>query len=354
VSIPPRVHIFNNIHASHEASGAEAYYGASSNISLLLHIDDHLHDRARPRNSADPRDMGDRDGTEGIKRYNYQAIAFNTLPRPPRSVTHYLSMNHGAAKRFLRIFLTSAIHRMPFLEPEKLCASLDQLYRQGAETVIDPLERSVLTMALAIGATPTVSTPEREYLLEQAHAEVEQMMYEISLHAVQVSLLMAFCEFENGNPNMCYLQLGVAIRKAFASGIHRIKLPEAEQTMRMLFCSETLVCVKLGRPYGLTEEDVPSLGSEAMGYTSAFSRLCINIRLAYKIYCHKDTSVAADLEHANALHKRILDFSAQVKQELGLDIGAQLYALEGGELFWHISISYCMSSLSNIYPSNLS
>lgn len=344
-TVPARVHIFNNIRATHEASGTEAYYGASSTLSLLLHIDDHLTNRTRPGTRSAPHNIEDQDGTESIMRYNYQSIAFNTLPRPKRSAAHHLIISHVSAKRFLRNFILGDINRAPFLKAERLWASLDCFYQLDGEAQISPSERSLVIIALAIGTIPTSSHTERKYLLDQAHAESEKMMYDISLHAVQVSLLMAYCEFEIGNPNNCYLQLGVAIRKAFASGIHRAKLPEAQQTMWTLFCNETLICVKLGRPYGLTEDDVPSISSET-GYTGTFSLLCTIIRSAYKIYCHKDTSITDDLEQANALYRRIREFSLKAKQDINLDIGAQFYTLDGANLYWHISMSYCIISSS--------
>lgn len=349
--IQPRTscaHIFNNIHASHEASGTETYYGASSNFSLLAQIHAQLQVRSQPVVSSETGSNGDQDGTEGIKRYNYQNIAFDKLPPPLRGATHCSFLGHDVANGFLRNFLLYAIHRTPFLDPEKLCTSLDQLYGHGTEVSLDPIDKSLVIIALAIGAMPTMDSPARQNILAQAHAEAETMMYDISLRAVQVSLLMAQIEFDNGNPNMCYLQLGSAIRKAFASGIHRSSRADAKKTMWTLFNNETLICVKLGRTYGLNEADLLPLGPSNLNYFSAFVRLCMIVRSAYKIYDKKESSVAADLDQANSVYLRIEEFASDIKDNLGLDMNAQLYALEGEKLFWHISIFYCKSATLKI------
>ncbi|CAI6339604.1 unnamed protein product [Periconia digitata] len=346
--LPGRTYIFNNIRASHDISGTKVFYGASSNISLLQHIHHHLQIHTQPPTRSGSRTSEDQDATEGINRYNYQGIAFDNYTSSKRHDSHCAFISYAVAKAFLRNFLLSAIHRVPFLKSNKLCRSLDQLYSQDTGDAIDPSDRSIVIIALAISAIPTPDSPAKQHLLALSQVAAEKSMPLISLKAVQISLLLADYEFENGNPNMAYLQLGSAIRKAFASGIHRANSPEEKSTMWALYCSETLVCIKLGRQYGLAQTDVPPIRSGNFDYLGAFVHLCTIGRSAYKIYHQKDTSVvgcdhtsvADDLALANAIYAQLVDFSRSIKEDLNLDIDGGLYALTGEKLSWHITMSY--------------
>jgi hypothetical protein len=338
--MPFRVHIFNNIRATNDASGTELFYGASSNFSLLQHLSVHLPTQTllapHPEVIAD----GVQDGGESIKRYNYQSLVFdNSLPHVER-VANYALISYDLAKAYMRNFLMTAAHRNPFLEPVRLCSALETLYAPGDDNVLQPLDRSMLIISLAIGAIPSTDSPCRQHLIAQARAEAESTLYDISLKAVQVALLMAQCEFGAGNANLCYLQLGGAIRKAFAAGVHRASSLEAKHTMWAMFCNESLICFMLGRQSTLKEEDIIAPTPEKESYIGSFVRLCIIVRTAYRIYCSDNTSMVADLDLAHSINRQLHEFSGMLMADLDLDVGGQLYALTGEKLSWHITISY--------------
>ena len=343
--MPLRVHIFNNIRATNDASGTELFYGASSNFSLLQHLNVHLPTQTVLAPHPEVIANGVQDGGESIRRYNYQSLVFDSLVPPVQRVANSALISYDLAKAYLRNFLLTASHRTPFLEQDRLCSIFELLYTPGDDSSLQPSDKSIVIIALAIGATPSTDSPCRQHLIAQARAEAESKLYDISLKAVQIALLMAQCEFDAGNSNICYLQLGGAIRKSFAAGLHRAASLEAKQTMWTLFCNESLICFMLGRQPVLKEEDIAIPTVEEVSYISSFVRLCIIVQSAYRIYCSKDaSSMVDDLDLAHSINRQLCEFSSILTANLALDIGGPLYALTGEKLSWHITISYRNSS----------
>ncbi|KAB2575723.1 hypothetical protein DBV05_g5625 [Lasiodiplodia theobromae] len=335
------MHIFNNIRTTHAAAGTELFYGASSVFSLLQHLDIHLPIQATPVPQPQPGVDEVHDGDESIQRYNYQNIAFDCIPQPTSRAVQSVFISQDLARASLRNFLLTAYHLTPFLEPEKLSLTLEKLYIPSENSSLEQADRALVVVAMATGAALAKDNPCREHLLAQARAETESMLYAISLRAVQVALLMAQCEFESGNPNISYLQLGSAVRKAFAAGIHRATSLEAKQTMWALYCAESMVCFMIGRNPSMTEDDIVAPTLEQPSYMGSFVRLCTIVRSAYSIYRPDTTmTVANDISRANSVYQQLLEFSSTLKEDLSLEIGGQLYALTGEALSWHVTISY--------------
>lgn len=339
--MPRRMHTFNNIRATHATAGTELFYGASSVFSLLQHLDVHLLSQAMPAPAAEADADEVQNGDETIQRYNYQGIAFDNVPTHFDRAAYCVFISPELARACLRNYLLTSHHRMPFLDPDKLCSTLEKLYNPGGSQSLEPSDRAIAVITMAIGAGPDTEDTCRQHLLAHARKETESMLYEINSRAVQIALLMAQCELEAGNPNLCYLQLGSAIRKAFAAGMHRARTAEAKQTMWSLYCTETLICFMFGRQYGLAEEDIAPPMLEKSSYMGSFVRLCTIVRSAYRIYRHTDAaSIATDMELANSIRQQLHEFSSTVMADLGLEIGGQLYALTGDKLSWHATISY--------------
>lgn len=343
--MPPRVHIFNNIRATQDTARirTELFYGASSPFSLLQHLEVHLPAQASPAAYSEVDTDEVQDGGESIKSYSYQSIVFEDLTTPMQHASHFAIISYAVAKASLRNFLLTASHRMPFLDSNNLCNAFERLYGHGDSTPLDTPDRAIIVIALAMGATPTINNPCRQNFLTQARAEAESMMYNISLKTLQATLMMAQCEFEAGNPNICYLRLGSAIRKAFAAGIHRASSLEAKQTMWALYCDESLICFQFGRQFGLIEENIAMPMHEKLSYMSFFVRLCTIVRSAYRIYCLNGT-IAADLSWAKTVHGQLCEFSSMLKADMAVEIGGQPYALTGDKLSWHITLSYGKSA----------
>lgn len=352
--MPPRMHIFNNIRTTHAATGTELFYGASSVFSLLQHLDVHLPSQPASAPHSQPGVDEVHDGDESIQRYNHQNIAFDCIPQPTCRATQSVFIGQDLARAALRNFLLTAHHLTPFLEPTRLSSTLEKLYTPSENPSLAQADRALVVVAMATGAALAKDSPCREHLLAQARAETESMLYAISLKAVQVALLMAQCEFESGNPNISYLQLGSAVRKAFAAGIHRATSLEVKQTMWALYCAESMVCFMIGRNPGMAEADIVAPTLEQPSYMGSFVRLCTIVRSAYRLYRPDTTmTIANDMSRANDVYQQLLGFSSSLKEDLSLEIGGQLYALTGKALSWHVTTSFCTFSRCG-YPTKYS
>lgn len=340
-SLPPRLHIFNNIRATQDTARrrTELFYGASSPFSLLQHLDAHLPTPGSPAVDPSPSSDEVQDGGESIRSYNYESIVFDHLPNSHQEPDALTSTSYAPAKVALRNFLVTACPRLPFLDPNELCANFERAYSSSKSESLATADKALVAVALGIGALPLNDLSCRQLFLAQARAEAVSTMYNIDLRTVQATLMMAQFEFEAGNPNICYLHLGSAIRKAFAAGVHRINTREAKQTMWVLYCNESLLCFKLGRQQGLTDEDIVIPKPEDTSCLSYFVRLCSIVRGAHRTY-HINDTVVADLNSAKSTHQQLCELSIELKANTGVDIGGQLYTLAGENLAWHITISY--------------
>ncbi|KAF2623143.1 hypothetical protein BU25DRAFT_478739 [Macroventuria anomochaeta] len=340
-SMPPRLAIFNNIRATQDTSRGrtELFYGASSPFSVLQHLDAHLPMQGAravyPSLGAEAVQNGDR----SIRSYNYQNIIFDHLPDPIPYLNGFDATSYASAKIALRNFLVTACPRLPFLDSNTLCANFEKLYSLNGGTILSTACRALVIAALGLGALPLTDLPYRQLFLAQARTEAVTIMYDINTKTVQASLMLAQFEFEAGSPNICYLHLGGAIRKAFAAGVHRSNTHESEQTMWTLYCNESLICFILGKQPGLADEDIAFPRPEDTSYMAYFVRLCAIVRSAYRIY-HLDDTVMADLTAAQAVYQQLYGFSTLLKENTRLEIGGQLYALAGEDLAWHITFSY--------------
>lgn len=339
--MPHRLAIFNNIRATQDTSRGktELFYGASSPFSVLQHLDAHLPMHGAPAVYPDPTEVDVQNGDKSIRSYNYQNIVFDHLPDPILQASVFDSTSYPSAQIALRNFLVTACPRLPFLDPSKLCTNFEELYSASRSFSLTTADRALIIAALGLGAYPLTDLPHRQHFLAQARAEAANTMYDISTRTVQATLMLAQFEFETGSPNICYLHLGGAIRKAFAAGVHRNVTDEAKQTMRALYCNESLICFILGKHPSLADDDIPPPSPQDASYMAYFVRLCAIVRSAHRLY-HLDDTVVADLNAAEDVSKQLCEFSTTLKANTHIDIGGQLYALTGEDLTWHITFSY--------------
>lgn len=189
---PPRYHIFKNIRATHVPADSpscvlQLYYGSSSNFSFLQHLHTHLtaHEEV-PRPGTHVEEV--QNGNESIDVYKYQGLAFgNTFNQRE---TNPMFLRHDLARTFLGNYLSTAHVHLPFLSTEQLCSNFDKLYGYGDEAKIDPSERALIIVIMAIGACPTQHDLWRKTLLAQARTEAESLLHVVHLRSVQIALLM--------------------------------------------------------------------------------------------------------------------------------------------------------------------
>ncbi|KAL1390396.1 fungal-specific transcription factor domain-containing protein [Phyllosticta capitalensis] len=333
--VPPRYHIFSSIRATHAPADSpscvlQLYYGSSSNFSFLQHIHAHLNaqEESVPRRNAHVDEV--QNGNEGIDVFKYQGLAFGSLNGPRDS--NPLFLRQDLAKSFLQNYCQTAHFHIPVLPAEQLWANFERLYGSADEGTIDPAERAIVVVAMAIGASQTTHDNWRRTLLSQARSEAESMSHIVNLRAVQIALLMAHCEFMTGNPNSSYLYLGAAIRKALASGMHRRtptnRLPtqesnEAKRTCWSLFCYESIICLCLGRPSSFSQADVGLAKAERPSFMASYVRLCEIIRMVQHLHNHHDSTPSRDLKAAHGIRQALKDFAAMVKEDLGFAIGGE-------------------------------
>lgn len=315
------------------------FYGASSPFSVLQHLDAHLPMQGAPAVYPDPAGADVQNGDKSIRSYNYQNIIFDHLPDPIIRANDFESTSYASARIALRNFLVTASPRLPFLDPESLCANFEKLYSASSDTNLTTADRALVIAALGLGAFPLISLPYRHLFLARARAEAVNIMYDINTKTVQATLILAQFEFESGSPNICYLHLGGAIRKAFAAGVHRGGTTEFEQTMQALNCYESLICFVLGKQPSLADNDIPLPQPQDSSHMAYFVRLCAIVRSAYKLY-HLDDTVISDLNAADAVNQQLEEYSVALKAGTRVDIGGSVYALSGEELTWHITLAY--------------
>lgn len=339
--MPSRLVIFNNIRASQDTprGRTELFYGASSPFSALQHLDAHLPMQGASAVYPNPGVEEVQDGDRSIRSYNYQNIVFDHLPEPRQYPDMLQSTSYASARIAVRNFLITACPRLPFLDLGDLCANFEILYGQNNGTLPSIADKALVIIAVGLGAIPLVNLPYRDLLLAQARAQAATILYDINTKTCQATLMLALLEFEAGGPNICYLHLGGAIRKAFAAGIHRGDRSESKQTMWALYCNEVLVCFTLGKHPVLGDGDVRFPKPEDASYMACFVRLCAIVRSAHQIY-HLDDTVVADLTAASSVHQQLRMFSRSLKEQTDLEVGGQVYALAGENLAWHILLSY--------------
>lgn len=338
--MPHRLAIFNNIRATQDTSRGktELFYGASSPFSVLQHLDAHLPMQGVPAIYPDRTEVDVQDGDKSIRSYNYQNIVFDHLSDPIVQSSAFDSTSYASAQIALRNFLVTACPRLPFLDVGNLCANFEKLYNAVERSALLTADRALVVAALGLGAFPLTSLSHRQLFLAQARAEAVNIMYDINTKTVQATLMLAQFEFELGSPNICYLHLGGAIRKAFAAGLHRHSTEEAKQTFLALYCYERLTCFILGKQ-PILDDDIPVPQAQDHSYMAYFVRLCNMTRSAHQLY-NLDDTVIADLNAAEAVSNQLREFSTMLKTNTGIDIGGQVYALTGTEVTWHITLSY--------------
>ncbi|KAK8172522.1 hypothetical protein BKA80DRAFT_251862 [Phyllosticta citrichinensis] len=184
--VPPRYHIFSSIRATHAPADSpscvlQLYYGSSSNFSFLQHIHAHLNaqEESVPRRNAHVDEV--QNGNEGIDVFKYQGLAFGSLNGPRDS--NPLFLRQDLARSFLQNYCQTAHVHIPVLPAEQLWTNFERLYGSADEGTIDPAERAIVVVAMAIGASQTTHDNWRRTLISQARSEAEAMSHIVNLRA---------------------------------------------------------------------------------------------------------------------------------------------------------------------------
>ncbi|OJD36174.1 c6 zinc finger domain protein [Diplodia corticola] len=355
---PPRYHIYKNIRATHVPADSpscvlQLYYGSSSNFSFLQHLHTHLtaHD-AVPRPDTHVEEV--QNGNESIDVYKYQGLAFGNTPG--QRETNPMFLRHELARTFLHNYLSAVHPHLPFLSTDQLCANFERLYGYGDDAKIDPSERALVIVAMAIGACPSQHDLWRKTLLAQARSEADSLLHVVNLRAVQIALLMIRSPIQSSKPRALADLRDTPIVNLLSATRTRVTCILAAPSVKHSppACTEgappagslsgtvrNLICSGLGRPSSLSLQDIGLSQPERPSFMSAQVTLSELIRSVQHFYNHHDSSVSADLKHAHRIRNKLRTFAQTVKDDFGFALGSHLGTERDEDFVVRAVISYC-------------
>lgn len=180
--------------------------------------------------------------------------------------------------------------------------------------------KALIVAVLALGALATPHTDVAEELMARAKYEAVLFDDTVSLPMIQFSLLMAEYQTSMGRPNLTYLMLGNASRKAFALGLHReaanslTRSEDAEKCRTTLWClyfMESWYSMMVGRESMMKMSDISSPFPENQPFIVTLSRLAyIGEQCSKTIYnTHRYDSLRKLFVAAEDIHAQLRDFA---------------------------------------------
>lgn len=208
---------------------------------------------------------------------------------------------------------------IPFFTEPELDRMLHNLYNSDETR---PSQTKALTLAiLARGALATQHTDVAEILLARAKYEAVLFDDTVSLQMIQFSILQAEYQTSMGRPNLTYLNLGTACRKAFALGLHReaansmTRSEDVEKCLTTLWCLyslESWYSMTVGRESSLRMSDISSPFPSNQPFVVSLSRLAyIGENCVKVIYSQRYDSLRQLYMAAEGIHAQLRDFAAE-------------------------------------------
>lgn len=225
------------------------------------------------------------------------------------------------AKMFLEKFKAWTARHIPFFTDEELDKMLRNLY-SGEDGPARPSQTKALTLAiLACGALATPHTDTAEILLTRAKYEATLFSDTVSLQMIQFAMLLSNYHLDMGRPNLVYLSIGTACRKAFALGLHRESansltrsedVEKYRKTLWSLYSMESWFSMMVGRESSLKMYNISSPFPEGQPLLVGMSRLAeIAERTSHMIYTQRYDSLRKLYTSAEAIHAQLRDFADQ-------------------------------------------
>ncbi|KAF2092151.1 hypothetical protein K490DRAFT_18591, partial [Saccharata proteae CBS 121410] len=272
-----------------DPTGRLLYVGDSASLSFLQLL------RMMVENVAGPSAF-----TTDPRRHKITETPFS-LP-PSTSFTHLLP-DKKTARVLVDSFFVNTHGFMQVFDRHAFFATLDNCYADPLNA--EPSWLCLLNLVFAIGlmlALPRSGTEEAHIIekLQNQHADRAEVFYfnakslndpltgfeDADFWSVQALLLMSYYMLVKSKRNMAFALLGMAVRSAYALGLHReetmIIFSLDEQAARRnlwksLFVMDRFLSFSLGRPTAISEDDCsgdtlrPSpFESESFGFDSAF------------------------------------------------------------------------------------
>lgn len=326
----------NSVSATHMTSPSckvQLYYGPTSHFSLMQHIYRDLVSAPQAAQSLPQSEV--EEAGAGLDLFSFRRIFFGS-PAETHDSARTLSAADAAtiflpydiAKTFLQRYLSSIYHLTKFKSREAFERQLDQLYTANVNAHAGPnVDRLLVLLSLACGALGTEHHGWGELLFERVKASSKDLDDVVNLQTVQLSLLMAHYQSEQGRPNSSFLHLGTAARKALSAGLHKdtpsnMEDTEGRQTtFWSLYFYETWICFHLGRPSSLSLNDIGIAQPD-----EPFLEILIHLskaisRSANEIYGRRHESLLEMWRTARSIMDDIQCYDARMQEGLGYGLG---------------------------------
>lgn len=319
--------VYQSVAAAANASGREwtensrLFYGPASQFAFLQQVHRGIISSSGPHSQQDPEVQ---EGGPGLDLFLQRSFFFgtasrvdtSTLLRPANQLFPAVSLEK--AKTFLEKFKAWSAHILPFFTDAELDKMLQELY--SSEENSRPTQTKALTLAvMALGALGTQHTNVAEMLMAKAKYEAVLFDDTVSLQMIQFSLLLADYHTGMGRPNLVYLCVGTACRKAFALGLHReaascLTRPDDVRKFRTtlwcLYSLESWYSMTVGRESSLRMADISSPFPEDQPLLVGMSRLAhIAESTTRMIYTQRYDSLRKLYMAAETIHAQLREFA---------------------------------------------
>ncbi|CAN8099282.1 unnamed protein product [Discula destructiva] len=298
------------------------FYGPASQFAFLQQVH-------RGIMSSGPAGQADREvqeGGAGLDLFLQRSFFFGTASRVDTSTllrpasTLFPEVPIEQARVFLEYFRVWSSHLLPFFTKTELDQMLENLYSTDEHAQSGPSQTKALTFAvLASGALGTSHTDTAEMLLARAKYEAVPFDDTVSLQMIQFSMLIADYHTNLGRPNLVYLSLGTACRKAFAMGLHReaanclTRLEHRQKhrtTLWSLYSMETWYSMTVGREASLKMAEISIPFPDDQEHLVSISRLAhVAEKLRTTIYTERYDSLRKLYRAAEAIHAQLREFA---------------------------------------------
>ncbi|KAJ4414720.1 hypothetical protein N0V82_007772 [Gnomoniopsis sp. IMI 355080] len=317
--------VYQGVAAVHEhgTENSRLFYGPASQFAFLQQVHRSIISSA-PQGQADKEIQ---EGDAGLDLFLQRSFFFGTasridtsnLLRPASSLFPEVCIEQ--ARIFVHNFDVWSSRLLPFFTRDELDKMLESLYSKDELVQSRLSQTKALTLAvMALGALATPQTDVGEMLL--AKAKYEALIFDdtVSLQMIQFSLLVADYQTCMGRPNLVYLSLGTACRKAFALGLHReaancLTRPEHVQkyraTLWSLYSLESWFAMTVGRETSLKMSDISTPLPEDKPFLASISRLAHIIeKMRTTIYTQRYDSLRKLYQAAEGIHAQLREFAA--------------------------------------------
>lgn len=320
--------VYQSVTAAHEQGtgkwpeNSRLFYGPASQFAFLQQVHRGLISSA---GSHGQQDREVQEGGPGLDLFLQRSFFFGTASRVDISSilrpasTIFPEVPLPQARIFLDKFKAWTARHLPLFTNDELDKMFENLY-SSEEPQSRPSQTKALTLAvLAVGALATPHTDTAEILLTRAKYEATLFNDTVSLQMIQFSLLLADYHLGMGRPNLVYLSVGTACRKAFALGLHREsancltrreEVQKYRKTLWSLYSMENSYSMTVGRESSLKMADISSPFPEGQPLLVGMSRLAeIAEHTSHMIYTQRYDSLRKLYMAAEGIHAQLRDFA---------------------------------------------